>query len=93
MPCGMYLVCFCFQAAHNIGFAMDTPAGLLVPVIKNVNNLSIFEVAQHLNHLIEVGKAGKLGNEELSGGTFTLSNIGSVSLYILFMQNHIMNST
>ena len=67
------------QAAHNIGFAMDTPHGLLVPNIKNVETLSIFEIAQDLNRLMELGNAGKLGQDDLTGGTFTLSNIGTVS--------------
>lgn len=66
------------KGAHNIGIAMDTPKGLVVPNIKNVQNKSIFEIAQDLNRLQELGKAGKLGVEELNGGTFTLSNIGSI---------------
>lgn len=68
-----------FQAAHNIGLAMDTKDGLLVPNIKNVQGLSIFEIAAELNRLQVLGEAGKLGTEELTGGTFSLSNIGSVS--------------
>ena len=68
------------QASHNIGFAMDTPYGLLVPNIKNIQALSIFEIAQEINRLMELGSAGKLGSDDLSGGTFTLSNIGTVSI-------------
>jgi 2-oxoisovalerate dehydrogenase E2 component (dihydrolipoyl transacylase) len=67
-----------YKAAHNIGFAMDTPSGLIVPNIKNVQTLSIFEIAVELNRLMQLGVVGKLGTADLSGGTFTLSNIGSI---------------
>jgi len=58
---------------------MDTKDGLLVPNIKNVQALSVFEIAAELNRLQVLGDAGKLGTTELTGGTFSLSNIGSVS--------------
>ena len=58
---------------------MDTQQGLLVPNVKNVQNKSIFDIAMDLNRLHELGLAGKLAPEDLTGGTFTLSNIGSVS--------------
>ena len=67
------------QASHNIGLAMDTRDGLLVPNIKNVQALSVFEIASELNRLQVLGDAGKLGTDDLTGGTFSLSNIGSVS--------------
>jgi len=67
-----------FKASHNIGFAMDSPEGLVVPNIKNVQAMSIFDVAAELNRLIELGQKGKLGTSDLSGGTFTLSNIGTI---------------
>jgi 2-oxoisovalerate dehydrogenase E2 component (dihydrolipoyl transacylase) len=63
---------------HNLGIAMDTPRGLLVPVIADVRSKSVFDIAKELNRLKELGAAGKLGMQELSGGTFSLSNIGSV---------------
>lgn len=59
---------------------MDTSQGLLVPSVKSVQLLSVFQVAQELTRLQALGAAGQLGTTELSGGTFTLSNIGSVSL-------------
>ena len=67
-----------YKADHNIGVAMDTANGLLVPNIKKVQMLSVLEIAQELNRLQELGWAGKLGELELKGGTFALSNIGSI---------------
>jgi len=57
---------------------MDTPAGLVVPNVKNVQTLSVFEIAVELSRLMQLGSGGKLGPTDLSGGTFTLSNIGTV---------------
>uniref|UniRef100_A0A3B4ECU8 Dihydrolipoamide acetyltransferase component of pyruvate dehydrogenase complex n=1 Tax=Pygocentrus nattereri TaxID=42514 RepID=A0A3B4ECU8_PYGNA len=67
-----------YKAAHNIGLAMDTPQGLLVPNVKNVQMLSVFEIAVELNRLQTSGASGQLGTADLTGGTFTLSNIGSI---------------
>ncbi|KAM6217543.1 lipoamide acyltransferase component of branched-chain alpha-keto acid dehydrogenase complex, mitochondrial [Rhynchocyon petersi] len=67
-----------YKASHNIGIAMDTEQGLIVPNVKNVQIRSIFEIASELNRLQEMGSAGQLGTSELTGGTFTLSNIGSI---------------
>lgn len=67
-----------FQASHNIGVAMDTEQGLIVPNVKGVQVLSVFEVAVELNRLQKLGSAGQLSTSDLTGGTFTLSNIGSV---------------
>ncbi|XP_041648179.1 lipoamide acyltransferase component of branched-chain alpha-keto acid dehydrogenase complex, mitochondrial [Cheilinus undulatus] len=67
-----------YKASHNIGLAMDTSQGLLVPNVKNVQLLSVFDIAIELNRLQALGAAGQLGTNELTGGTFTLSNIGSI---------------
>jgi len=67
-----------YKAAHNIAIAMDTPIGLLVPSIKAVQELSVFEIAIELNRLQQLGTAGKLSTADLAGGTFSLSNIGSI---------------
>ncbi|EWC44008.1 hypothetical protein DRE_01360 [Drechslerella stenobrocha 248] len=63
---------------HNVGVAMDTPTGLLVPNIKNVQDLSILDIAAELGRLQAAGSAGKLGAADLKGGTITVSNIGNV---------------
>ena len=62
----------------NIGVAMDTPQGLLVPVIKNISSLSIHAIASSLSTLQSLALAGKLSAADLTGGTFTISNIGSI---------------
>ncbi|XP_028857659.1 lipoamide acyltransferase component of branched-chain alpha-keto acid dehydrogenase complex, mitochondrial isoform X2 [Denticeps clupeoides] len=67
-----------YKAAHNIGLAMDTSQGLLVPNVKNVQVLSVFDIAVELNRLQALGASGQLGTADLTGGTFTLSNIGSI---------------
>lgn len=67
-----------YRRNHNIGVAMDTPAGLLVPVVKNVDILSIMDIAHEIRRLSELGNAKKLSPAQLSGGTITISNIGSI---------------
>lgn len=67
-----------YRSQHNIGVAMDTPAGLLVPVIKNVGAHSILTIAAELSRLQGLAVAGRLGPQDMSGGTITVSNIGSI---------------
>ncbi|CAM9891236.1 unnamed protein product [Discosporangium mesarthrocarpum] len=67
-----------YHADHNIGVAMDTERGLLVPNISSVQDRSILEITEELNALQRLGTVGKLGEAELKGTTFTLSNIGSI---------------
>lgn len=72
---------------HNIGVAMATNQGLAVPVIKNVENLTILEIAQELQRLIESGKNGTFSPSDLNGATFSISNIGIVSRLMLIHNN------
>ena len=67
-----------YHSAHNFGVAVDTPSGLLVPVLRNVQDLSIAQIAHQLRVLSEKARTGKLAPGDFSGATFTISNIGSV---------------
>ena len=61
---------------HNIGIAVDSKNGLVVPNIKGVQHLSLFEIAQKVNELISLAREGKLKSTDLKGGTISISNIG-----------------
>ena len=63
---------------HNVGIAMDTPQGLLVPNIKNVSSRSILDIATECSRLQALASNGKLSATDLTGGTITVSNIGSI---------------
>jgi 2-oxoisovalerate dehydrogenase E2 component (dihydrolipoyl transacylase) len=67
-----------YRGSINLGVAMDTPNGLVVPNIKHAAQRSILEISVELQRLQALALAGKLGVEDLSGGTFTLSNIGNI---------------
>jgi pyruvate dehydrogenase E2 component (dihydrolipoamide acetyltransferase) len=67
-----------FKKYFNIGFAADTPNGLVVPVIANADRLSIYEIARALALMSEKARAGKLKNTEMQGGTFTISSLGGI---------------
>ncbi|XP_049953835.1 lipoamide acyltransferase component of branched-chain alpha-keto acid dehydrogenase complex, mitochondrial isoform X3 [Schistocerca serialis cubense] len=67
-----------YKSQHNIGIAVDSPQGLQVPNIKNVEKLNVVEIANDINRLQKLGLEGRLRQEDLSGGTFTISNIGSI---------------
>jgi len=60
----------------NVGIAVDTPDGLMVPVVKNVDKKSILDIAADINALIEKTKSRTLTVEEMKGGSFTISNMG-----------------
>lgn len=62
---------------HNIGIATDTPDGLMVPVIKDVDRKTIIELASELQDLTQKAKDRKIKLEDLRGNSFTISNYGS----------------
>ncbi|PSN72775.1 hypothetical protein BS50DRAFT_541942 [Corynespora cassiicola Philippines] len=66
------------KGQHNIGIAIDSPSGLLVPVIRNVQSHSIESLAVEITRLSNLARAGKLASTDLIGATFTLSNIGNI---------------
>jgi pyruvate dehydrogenase E2 component (dihydrolipoamide acetyltransferase) len=62
----------------NIGFAADTPGGLVVPVIKNADTKGLVEIARELTELSGKAREGKLGPADMAGGTFTISSLGGI---------------
>ncbi len=60
----------------NIGIAADTPQGLLVPVIKQISEKSVEEIAQESVRLVDAARRGAIQPDDLSDGTFTISNLG-----------------
>ncbi|KAJ3182781.1 hypothetical protein HDU87_008120 [Geranomyces variabilis] len=67
-----------YRGSHNIGVAMDTPQGLIVPNVKNVNSKSILEIAAELERLKVAGSSNSLMAADLADGTITLSNVGNI---------------
>jgi pyruvate dehydrogenase E2 component (dihydrolipoamide acetyltransferase) len=63
---------------YNIGVAVDTPDGLIVPVIKDVDKKSIIQIARELEDISNRAREGKLNLEELQDGTFSITNVGSI---------------
>lgn len=62
----------------HIGFATDTPIGLLVPVVKDVDKRSLLELAEAISSLMEKARAGRLALTDVEGGSFTVSNLGQL---------------
>ncbi len=62
----------------NLGIAVDTPRGLVVPNIRNADRLTILQLAQALASIAERARGSQFGLEDLRGGTFTISNLGAV---------------
>ena len=63
---------------YHLGIATDTPDGLIVPVVKDVDRKSLLTLATELQHLTELAAARRIPLADLRGGTFTISNYGSV---------------
>lgn len=63
---------------HHLGFAADTPNGLVVPVIRDVDKKGILEIAGELTELSGKARDGKLGPAQMSGGTFSISSLGGI---------------
>jgi pyruvate dehydrogenase E2 component (dihydrolipoamide acetyltransferase) len=67
-----------YKQYYNIGFAADTPNGLVVPVLKDADKKGLLEIAQQTADLAAKARDGKLGTTEMQGGTFTISSIGGI---------------
>lgn len=63
---------------YNIGIATDTEQGLVVPVIKDADKKDIFQLAKEIEELSSKARAGKLTLDEVKGGTFSITNVGSI---------------
>ena len=63
---------------HHIGIAVDTPGGLVVPVIRDVGAKGIIELSKELGAISEKARDGKLTPADMSGGTFTISSLGGI---------------
>ncbi len=63
---------------YNVGFAADTPNGLVVPVIKDADTKGLKQIAQDLTELSGKARDGKLSSAEMSGATFTISSLGGI---------------
>src|SRR6185437_1907315 len=62
----------------HVGFAADTPQGLLVPVIRDANRMDIYETARALSELAQAARTGKLSAAQMQGGSFTISSLGGI---------------
>jgi pyruvate dehydrogenase E2 component (dihydrolipoamide acetyltransferase) len=63
---------------YHLGFAVDTPQGLMVPVIRDVDRKGLLEIAAELAQLSALAREGKVAPEHLRGGTFTISSLGGI---------------
>lgn len=76
----------------NLGVAMATERGLMVPVMRQINGLPITELAHQMDDLMTRTRAGQLQPAEMSGGTFTLSNTGSLEKAMILSTRPIINA-
>lgn len=68
----------CVKKYYNIGFAVDTPLGLVVPVIKNVDQKSMLEIATEIVAMSNLAREGKLTPGDMQGGCITVSSLGGI---------------
>ena len=67
-----------YKQYYHIGFAADTPSGLMVPVIKDADKKGIFQISQEMSELAKKARDGKLSPAEMSGASFTISSLGGI---------------
>ena len=67
-----------YKKYYNIGFAADTPNGLVVPVLKNADKKGVVELATESSALAKLAREGKLKPTDMQGGTFTISSLGGI---------------
>ena len=69
-----------YKSYVNVGVAADTPRGLVVPVILNADTKTVTQLSVELTEMAERARAGKLSLEEMTGGTFTITNLGGIGI-------------
>lgn len=67
-----------FHNRYHIGVAVDTPDGLVVPVIRDADKLTIFQIAKQIGELANKARTRKLSLEDMKGGTFSVTSFGSI---------------
>lgn len=67
-----------YKQYYHIGFAADTPNGLVVPVIKDADKKGVLQISQEMAELAKKARDGKLGPADMSGATFTISSLGGI---------------
>jgi pyruvate dehydrogenase E2 component (dihydrolipoamide acetyltransferase) len=67
-----------YKQYYNIGFAADTPNGLVVPVLKDADKKGLVQISQELAELSKKARDGKLGSGDMSGGCFSISSLGGI---------------
>ena len=67
-----------YKQYFHIGFAADTPNGLMVPVIKDADKKGVFQISQEMGELAKKARDGKLGPAEMSGGCISISSLGGI---------------
>lgn len=67
-----------YKSYFNVGIAVDTEHGLIVPVIKNADRMNIFEISQELNTIAEKARNRKVSLDDLQGGCITITNLGGI---------------
>ena len=73
-----------YRRYYNIGIAVDTEQGLVVPVVRDVERKSVLELAAEIEELAERARAGKLTIEDVTGSTFSVTNIGPIGSLLSF---------
>lgn len=69
-----------YHSDIHLGFAVDTPRGLMVPVIKNAQKQNLLQLSREAKRLAAASQSGKIGTEELNGATFTVTNLGAMGI-------------
>ena len=67
-----------YKQYYHIGFAADTPNGLVVPVIKDADKKGVLQISQEMSELAKKARDGRLGPADMSGATFTISSLGGI---------------